>query len=269
MASLRTTTGIWYTEPLKENNNRHKWHSELQIFPQFSSRQFIFWVSSCSRWTLVCRGKSVTILRPIWSQDIIQFQPTNEIKADKNTLSRMSEPFVMKPLDFPVRNLLPGERASVGGLLQIQRRGGTLLSLWHCTFEFSVNSIHRGFCRCAICWGRQGIAVRLRGLPVTLSLSLPGEKEEKSGMNMSTRYLQHSPITICHSFISCYQGAFAIRSSDPTCGKASQRRPLHRPPPLPRFEKSSPITQVKENKLSRCSLEPVWQFLTLYIYLLV
>ena len=154
--------------------------------------------------------------------------------------------FCNETVGFPVKNLLPGERASVGGLLQIQRRGGTLLSLWHCTFEFSVSSItlHRGFCRCAICWGRQGIAVRLRGLPVTLSLSLPGEKEEKSGMNMSTRYLQHSPITICHSFISCYQGAFAIRSSDPTCGKASQRRPLHRPPPLSRFEKSSPITQV-------------------------
>ena len=243
MASLRTTTGIWYTEPLKENNNWHKWHSELQIFPQFSSRQFIFWVSSCSRWTLVCRGKSVTILRPIWSWDIIQFQPTNEIRVFMNSRTLCNE-----TVGFSVKNLLPGERASVGGLLQIQRRGGTLLTLWHCTFNFSVSSItlDRGFCRCAICWGRQGTAVRLRGLPVTLSLCLPGEKEEKSGINMSTRYLQHS-VSVIYLYPATrvpLQSALVTRlvgrlRSDDLYTVLPHYPGWKSPPPLPRWKKTN------------------------------
>ena len=170
---------------------------------------------------------------------------------------------------FPVKNLLPGERASVGGLLQIQRRGGTLLTLWHCTFQFSVSSItlDRGFCRCAICWGRQGIAVRLRGLPVTLSLSLPGEKEEKSGMNMSTRYLQHSVsvIYLCSATRVPLQSALVTRlvgrlRSDDLYTVLPHYPGLKSPPPLSRFEKSPPLSRWKKNKLPRYKSHPSYKF---------
>ena len=152
--------------------------------------------------------------------------------------------FCNETVGFSVKKLLPGERASVGGLLQIQRRGGTLLTLWHCTFQFSVSSItlDRGFCRCAICWGRQGIAVRLRGLPVTLSLSLQGE--EKSGINMSTRYLQHSPFVICPATRVPLQSTLVTRlvgrlRSDDLYTVLPHYPGLKSPPPLPRWKKTN------------------------------
>ena len=100
--------------------------------------------------------------------------------------------------------------------------------------------------------------MRLRGLPVTLSLSLPGEKEEKSGMNMSTRYLQHS-VSVIYLYPATrvpLQSALVTRlvgrlRSDDLYTVLPHYPGLKSPPPLSRFEKSSPITQVKEKLITQ------------------